>query len=69
MSVADIAQAAKAWPFEQARELYGDLWRGFAESDLHHWVEEAGSKKIEINVVAREDEEPHFETILAGAEK
>ena len=58
-----------AHKFEQARELYGDRWLGFAESDLHHWLEEAGLKKIEINVVAREDEEPHFETILAGAEK
>lgn len=58
-----------AHKFEQARELYGDRWLGFPESDLHRWLEEAGLKKIEINVVAREDEEPHFETILAGAEK
>jgi hypothetical protein len=58
-----------AHKFEQARELYGDRWLGFAESDLHRWLEAAGLKKIEINVVAREDEEPHFETILAGAEK
>lgn len=55
--------------FEQARELYGDRWLGFAESDLHRWLEEAGLKKIEISVVAREEEEPHFETILASAEK
>jgi ArsR family transcriptional regulator len=58
-----------AHKFEQARELYGDRWLGFAESDLHRWLEEAGFKKIEINVVAREDEEPHFETLLASAEK
>lgn len=58
-----------AHKFEQARELYGDRWLGFAESDLHRWLEEAGLAKIEINVVAREDEEPHFETILAVAEK
>jgi ubiquinone/menaquinone biosynthesis C-methylase UbiE len=58
-----------AHKFEQARDLYGDRWLGFAESDLHRWLEEAGLKKIEINVVAREDEEPHFETVLAGAEK
>ncbi len=55
--------------FEKARELYGDRWLGFAESDLHHWLEEAGFKKIEISVVAREEEPPHFETILAGGEK
>lgn len=58
-----------AHKFEQARELYGDRWLGFAESDLHRWLEQAGLKKIEINVVAREDEEPHFETILASGEK
>jgi len=55
--------------FEKARELYGDRWLGFAESDLHRWLEVAGFKKIEISVVAREEQPPHFETILAGAEK
>jgi hypothetical protein len=42
---------------------------GFAESDLHRWLEEAGFKKIEINVVAREEQPPHFETLLAGGVK
>src|SRR5580765_3921624 len=55
--------------FHQARELYGDRWPGFAESDLERWLEEAGFKKIEISVVAREEQPPHFETVLAGAEK
>jgi ubiquinone/menaquinone biosynthesis C-methylase UbiE/DNA-binding transcriptional ArsR family regulator len=55
--------------FERAHELYGDRWLGFAESDLHHWLEAAGFKKIEISVVAREEEAPHFETILVGGEK
>src|SRR6059058_2392720 len=55
--------------FEKARELYGDRWLGFAESDLHRWLEEAGFKKIEINIVAREEQPPHFETMLAGGQK
>jgi ubiquinone/menaquinone biosynthesis C-methylase UbiE len=55
--------------FEKARELYGDRRLGFAESDLHGWLEKAGFKKIEISVVAREEQPPHFQTILAGAEK
>ena len=55
--------------FERAHELYGDRWLGFAESDLHNWLEAAGFKKIEINVVAREEQPPHFETVLASAEK
>jgi len=55
--------------FEKARELYGDRWLGLTESDLHRWLEEAGFRKIEISVVAREEQPPHFQTILAGAEK
>jgi ubiquinone/menaquinone biosynthesis C-methylase UbiE len=55
--------------FEKARELYGDRRLGFAESDLHHWLENAGFKKIEISVVAREEQPPHFQTILASGEK
>jgi ArsR family transcriptional regulator len=55
--------------FERAHELYGDRWLGFAESDLHRWLEAAGFKKIEISIVAREEEPPHFETILAGGQK
>ena len=55
--------------FEKARERYGDRWPGFAESDLHRWLEGAGFKKIEISVVAREEQPPHFQTVLAGAQK
>jgi ArsR family transcriptional regulator len=55
--------------FEKAHELYGDRWPGFAESDLHRWMEQAGFKKIEISIVAAEEQPPHFQTILAGGEK
>lgn len=56
-----------AHKFDKARELYGDRWLGFAESDLHRWLEAAGFKKIEISIVAAEEQPPHFQTILAGA--
>ncbi|HEY3914205.1 MAG TPA: metalloregulator ArsR/SmtB family transcription factor [Verrucomicrobiae bacterium] len=55
--------------FEQARELYGDRWLGFTESDLQNWLEAAGFKKIEVTVVAREEQPPHFQTVLATGEK
>src|SRR6267143_5597946 len=55
--------------FHKARELYGDRWPGFAESDLHRWLEVAGFKKVEISVVAREEQPPHFQTILASGVK
>lgn len=53
----------------KARGLYRDGWPGFAESDLHRWLEAAGFKKIEINVVAREEQPPHFETVLASGQR
>jgi ArsR family transcriptional regulator len=55
--------------FDKARELYGDHWLGFAESDLQRWLEAAGFKKVEISIVAREEQPPHFQTILACGEK
>ena len=55
--------------FHKARELYGDIWLGFAESDLQRWLEAAGFKNIEIGVVAQEAQPPNFQTILAQGEK
>src|SRR5215211_628536 len=48
--------------FERARELYADHWLGFSEVQLHQWLEEAGFQKIEVTVVSREKESPHFQT-------
>ena len=55
--------------FEKSGELYGDRWPGFAESDLHRWLEAAGFKHIEISIVAAEEQPPHFQTLLASGEK
>lgn len=55
--------------FAKARELHGDRWLGFAESDLQRWLEDAGFKRIEVGVVAREEAPPHFQTVLATAVK
>ena len=55
--------------FQQAHELYGDRWLGFSESEVHRWLESAGYGRIEITIVAQEDESPHFQTILACGEK
>lgn len=54
---------------EQVRELYGDRWLGFTESDLTRWLEQAGFHNVEVSSVAREEEPPHFETLLAGGTK
>jgi len=54
--------------FEKAHELFGDRWLGFADSDLQTWLEAAGFRKIEVSRVAREEQPPHFETILASGQ-
>lgn len=56
-------------PFEKAHEIYGDRWLGFTENELHQWLQAASFKSIETTIVACEEQEPHFQTILAGAEK
>jgi len=55
--------------FEQARELYADLWLGFSEVELHRMLKEAGFSKIEVSVVARDEESPHLQTIFATGVK
>jgi ubiquinone/menaquinone biosynthesis C-methylase UbiE/DNA-binding transcriptional ArsR family regulator len=55
--------------FERARELYADHWLGFSEVELHQWMEEAGFKNIEVTVVSREKESPHFQTVFATGSK
>ncbi|BCX50406.1 ArsR family transcriptional regulator [Haloferula helveola] len=55
--------------FEQARELYADLWLGFSEAELAAMLERAGFGEIETAVVDREPEPPHFQTLLAVARK
>jgi len=55
--------------FEKATELYGDRWQGFEESELQKWLETAGFKKVEIDLVAKEEQPPHFQTLLAVGDK
>jgi ubiquinone/menaquinone biosynthesis C-methylase UbiE/biotin operon repressor len=55
--------------FEKARELYADHWLGFSEVKLHQLLEENGFEKIEVSVVSREKESPHFQTVFATGVK
>jgi ubiquinone/menaquinone biosynthesis C-methylase UbiE len=55
--------------FEEARELYADLWLGFAEVELQNFLRQNGFQNIAISSVHREPEAPHFETLLAVGEK
>ncbi|RYD67443.1 MAG: metalloregulator ArsR/SmtB family transcription factor [Verrucomicrobiaceae bacterium] len=55
--------------FEQARELYADVWLGFSEGELAAMLEKAGFVNIETAVVDREPDPPHFQTLLAVAKR
>jgi ArsR family transcriptional regulator len=55
--------------FEKARDLYADVWLGFSEVDLQEMIEAAGFKNVETKVVHREEKSPHFQTVLALAER
>lgn len=58
-----------AHQFEKARELYADTWLGFTEAELQEFLEDAGFREIEIGVVARDEKNPQFETVLATGVK
>ncbi len=55
--------------FEEARELYADVWLGFSEVELRRYLAKAGFENIQTAVVHRESEPPHFETICAIGQK
>jgi ubiquinone/menaquinone biosynthesis C-methylase UbiE/DNA-binding HxlR family transcriptional regulator len=55
--------------FEKARELYNDQWLGFSQNQLYRWMKEVGFEQVDVSIVAKEKEEPFFETLLASAVK
>jgi ubiquinone/menaquinone biosynthesis C-methylase UbiE/DNA-binding transcriptional ArsR family regulator len=55
--------------FEEARTLYADHWLGFSEVRLHDLLEKSGFREIEVSVVSREKQMPHFQTVLATGVK
>ena len=55
--------------FEEAREMYADLWLGFTEMEIERYLQGAGFRNVETAVVHRETEAPHFETLLGVGEK
>jgi ArsR family transcriptional regulator len=51
--------------FEEARELYADVWLGFSESEVETFLRSAGFARVFTAVVDREADPPHFQTLLA----
>lgn len=55
--------------FEEAREIYADLWLGFTELEVERYLKGAGFRNVETAIVHREQEPPYLETVLATGEK
>ncbi len=55
--------------FEQAREIYADMWLGFSQVEIADLLGTAGFEDVDVSVVHREEEAPHFETLLAIGRK
>jgi ubiquinone/menaquinone biosynthesis C-methylase UbiE/predicted transcriptional regulator len=55
--------------FEEARELYADVWLGFTEVEVRGFLRKAGFNGIETSLVHKEQESPYLETMLAVAKK
>jgi ubiquinone/menaquinone biosynthesis C-methylase UbiE len=55
--------------FDGARDLYADVWLGFSQAELATLLESAGFSDIDIAVADREPEPPHFEIVMALAQK
>jgi ubiquinone/menaquinone biosynthesis C-methylase UbiE len=51
--------------FEEARELYADVWLGFAQAEVEQFFRSAGLRDVFTAVVDREADPPHFQTLLA----
>lgn len=55
--------------FEEARELYAHVWLGFSQVELISFLTNAKFNSPDVSVVHREEEAPHFQTVLAFATK
>ena len=55
--------------YENARELYADVWLGFSQVELLKFLREAGFQDAEVSIVDREADAPHFQTLMAIAQK
>lgn len=55
--------------FDEAREMYADVWLGFSQVELNQLLKSARFRRVEISVVHREEDSPHFETVMAIGEK
>ena len=54
---------------EAARDLYADVWLGFSQVELLQMIRAANFENTDVSIVDRETSPPHFQTVLAVAQK
>jgi len=55
--------------YQEARELYADVWLGFTEAEVFRFLADAGFRHVETSIVHREDASPHFQTLLTVGDR
>ena len=55
--------------FEDARDLYADVWLGFSEVEVQAFLRDAGFTNVDVATVDTEPDPPHFQTLLASGMK
>jgi ArsR family transcriptional regulator len=55
--------------FEEARELYADVWLGFSQVELSHLLRKVRFEEVDVSIVHREEKTPHLEILMAIATK
>ncbi len=55
--------------FEPARDLYADVWLGFSQVEMQEMLTRAGFVDVDVAIVHREEEAPHFVTVLGTGVK
>lgn len=55
--------------FEEAHDLYADVWLGFSEVEMYALLECCNFSDIDVGIVSRDPENPQFQTLLATASK
>jgi len=55
--------------FEEARDMYADVWLGFTELELRKFLKKSGFRNVQTAIVHRDAEPPHFSTVSALGDK
>jgi ArsR family transcriptional regulator len=55
--------------YQEARELYADVWLGFTEAEVFRFLTDAGFRQVQTSIVHREEESPYFQTLLTVGDR